>query len=1187
MGTEQLTPAQRAAVYDRGGPLLVSAAAGSGKTKVLVDRLMSYLLDPTDPANIDDFLIITYTKAAASELREKIANKLTEILSQSPENRHLRRQLQRLHLAKISTVHAFCGDLIREYAFSLELSGDARVADENEAAELRHLAMEETLEEAYGQSHLSPAFRAFVDTQGFGRDDRAVPAIIEAVYTSAHCHIQPEKWLRDCLTLGLTEGLTDAAQTIWGEFLIGRLHTFLDGQIQVMRNLLAAVQQDDELAPKYCPTLEENLTQLEALRQCQSWESCQMHLIDSFGRLKPVRNPSDPELAETVKSVRKAIMEDLKKYQLPFMTGSPRILEDLEQAALACQGLCQLVLNFTGRFKAEKQRRRVLDFSDLEHRTLELLLGKSLSGPTWAAKEVSQRFREVMVDEYQDTNEVQDKIFSVLTARQGNCFMVGDVKQSIYRFRLADPGIFLEKYQTYVPQEEALPGQGRKILLSENFRSGEDVLAAANHVFTTTMCPEVGGLYYGTAESLKAGIPHEKLPEPAVELHCIELQDAAPKYETESLFVARRIREMLDRGTQIRSSSGLRPVEPGDIVILLRSPGTAAKYYREALESMGIPAATDSGGSILETSEISILRCLLQVLDNPLQDIPLQSVLLSPLWDFTADDLGRLRAAHRQGYLFESLLSARKQGDEKATGFLDMLLSLRQVAQRQTLTRLLEEINQKTHLESVFGAMPGGQQRQDALQFFYETAASFEQGGLRDLSEFLEYLTRLEDRGLVSDRGSAATGAVTILSIHKSKGLEYPVVFLSNLSGRFNREDLKDHVLVDPQLGIGASALNAENRSRYPTIARTAIAQRIKDENASEELRVLYVAMTRAKDRLIMTYADKFIRGHLEDLARRLTPASAYAISREAGALGHWVLMAAMLRSEAAELFQFAGRPQQTITDGYPWRITMQGLGPQEESAVSAAAQVPVGTAPPDAAGLQDVLSFRYPHPASVQAPAKVTATQLKGRNLDEEAADGAFQRLPAPKRRFVVPDFIVSAPPTGREIGTATHLAMQFICYEACTGLDGVENELTRLLNEAYITRRQYEAVNRQWITAFFATDLGRRLQTGENILREFKFSILEKGETIDPDLMGEALLLQGVVDCCITDPDGLTILDFKTDRVSPGSEETAAARYAPQVRAYGRAMSRIWQRPVKGLLLYFFQTGRLIEVKSDIDTE
>ena len=1182
MGTEMLTAAQRAAVYDRGGPLLVSAAAGSGKTKVLVDRVMSYLLDTAAPANIDDFLIITYTKAAASELREKIANKLTELLSQSPDNRHLRRQLQRLHLAKISTVHAFCGDLLREYAFTLELSGDARVADESEAAELRQLAMEETLENAYSQEQLTPEFQAFVDTQGFGRDDRSVPVIVESVYTSAQCHIEPEKWLGSCLTLGRTQRITDASQTVWGAYLLERLHSYLDGQIPVMRNLLQMVQQDEQLAPKYCPTLEDNLTQLEVLRQCQTWQSSQANLIDSFGRLGVVRNPDDPDLAETVKAVRKGILEDLKKFQLPFRTHSLQILEDLEQANLACQGLCQLVLDFSKRYQAEKALRRVLDFGDLEHRTLELLLGKTHTGPTRAAKEIAQRFREVMVDEYQDTNEVQDKIFSVLTAQRGNCFMVGDVKQSIYRFRLADPGIFLEKYQNYLPYPEATAGQGRKILLSENFRSGAGILAAANHVFATAMCPEVGGLHYGAGESLKAGIAHEKLPGPEVELHGIVLRDAAPKYETESLFVARKIRDMLNRGVPVRDSVGLRPVEPGDIVILLRSPGTAARYYRAALESLGIPAATDASGSILDTSEISILRSLLQVLDNPLQDIPLQAVLLSPLCDFSTDDLGRLRARHRQGYLYESLLQAKTDKDEKAGAFLEMIHRLRRVAQTQPLTRLLEQINRETHMEQVFGAMCGGQVRQENLRFFFETAAGFEQGGLRDLGEFLDYLRRLETRGLVSDRGTASTNAVSILSIHKSKGLEYPVVFLSNLSGRFNREDLKEHVLVDPQLGIGASALNEKNRSRYPTIARTAIAQRIKDENASEELRVLYVAMTRARDRLIMTYADKYLPVHLEDLARRLTPDSAYAISRESDSLGHWILMAAMLKSEATEFFQVAGRPAQTVVDGYPWHITINDVGPQEQMTVNVAVR-PTGVQPPDPKALEDILSYQYPHPLSVQAPAKVTATQLKGRKLDEEAADGAIQRVSAAKRDFAVPEFIVPAPVRGREVGTATHLAMQFIRYEACTDLDGVERELSRLLSEAYLTKRQHEAVNREWIVTFFSTALGRRLQTGENILREFKFSILEKGECLDPDLRGEELLLQGVVDCCIIDPDGLTILDFKTDQVRPGGEASLAERYTSQVRAYGRAMARIWQKPVKRLVLYFFRTGQLVEVGAE----
>ncbi len=1180
MGTEKLTAAQKAAIENRGGPLLVSAAAGSGKTKVLVDRLMKYILDESAPANIDDFLIITYTKAAASELRGKIASKLMEHLAQNPLNRHLRHQLQRLYLAKISTVHSFCSDVLREYAFYLELPGDMRVADETEAAELRQMAMEKTLEEAYRCIAENEGFGTFIDTQGFGRDDRAVPQIVEKVYTSAQCHVQPEVWLKGCISNGDTAGFTDASQTLWGEFLLNRLHSYLDSQITVYRHLLSVVQTSEDLGPKYCPCLEDDLYRVERLRNCRKWESCRENYIGSLVRLASVRNPSEPELVEQVKAVREALKKGLARHQAPFDIPSAQIFKDLEQANLANEGLFELVLNFTKAYEDEKKRHRVLDFGDLEHLTLRLLLGKNLTGPTRAAQEIGSRFREVMVDEYQDTNEVQDRIFSTLTYREGNLFMVGDVKQSIYRFRLADPSIFLSKYHSYKPHEEAAPGEGRKIMLSENFRSGEAVLAAANHVFRTSMCPQVGGLYYGEAEALLAGIPHEKLPQTAVELHCIELMGGANKYESEARFVADRIKELLNSQTMIPGTSGLRPVTPEDIVILLRSPGTGGRYYREALENLGIPVTTDAGSSILETGEISILRSFLQVLDNPLQDIPLQAVLLSPIFDFSADRLGQLRAMHREGNLYDGLLYAKEQGQADAESFLNLLSDLRRIARQETLTRLLDEIYNRTHLEAVFSAMSGGIQRRNNLRFFYETAAAFEQGGRRDLGEFLEHLTRLESRGLKPEEPSGG-GAVSIVSIHKSKGLEYPVVFLSNLSGRFNLDDLKSNVLADPVLGIGSSAVNQNNRSRYPTVAKTAVAQRTRDENISEELRVLYVAMTRAKDMLIMTYADKYLQSHLTGLRCRLMPENNYALAQEAGCLGDWVLMAALRRSESAELFQQAGRPEDTIVDGYPWQVCYHALAPEvtvntppEEAEPGLSAKLPTEQA------LQELLTFHYPHKPSITAPSKVTATQLKGRELDTEAADGAFHPLPTAQRHFKKPAFLENAPLTGQEIGTATHLAMQFIRYEACVSPEGVETELKRLLAEEFLTQRQFEAVNREWIMAFFTTDLGRRLQKSKNVLREFKFSILEDGKLLDEDLAGEKLLLQGVVDCCLMEDDGLTVLDFKTDNVRPGQEEAKANHYAPQVQTYGKALSKIWEKPVKKLLLYFFRTGRLWEV-------
>ena len=449
----------------------------------------------------------------------------------------------------------------------------------------------------------------------------------------------------------------------------------------------------------------------------------------------------------------------------------------------------------------------------------------------------------------------------------------------------------------------------------------------------------------------------------------------------------------------------------------------------------------------------------------------------------------------------------------------------------------------------------------------------------------MAHLDSLARRGLQPEQTGGTPDAVQILSIHKSKGLEYPVVFLCNLSAAFNREELRANVLVDSQLGIGCSALDRENRLRYPTLAKRAIAQKLQAEHRSEELRVLYVAMTRAKDMLIMTYASRYLTRRLEAVARQVMPTGNVMLAQEADCLGHWVLMAAMTRTEAGAFFERAGRPEETVVGAYPWSIRFHERGP---GADAAPVEQPVPSrepeTPPDLGAL---LSFRYPYAAAAGAPSKITATQLKGRELDEEAAERAAPAASVGPRRWRQPAFLSERPLDGREIGTATHLAMQYIRYEACTDAGRVEEELSRLESEGFLTARQVRAVNRAWIASFFQTELGRRLQTGVDVLREFKFSLLADGEMLQEELAGEKLLLQGVVDCCLTEGEGLTVLDFKTDRVRPGGEAAAAARYAVQVQTYGRALSRIFGRPVKALLLYFFQTGGLIRIPAEAGEE
>ena len=463
---EKLTPKQHQAVYNRGGKLLVSAAAGSGKTKVLVDRILSYLTDPADPANLDDFLIITYTKAAASELRSKIAAKLTERIAQEPENTHLQKQIQRLFLAKISTVHSFCSDILREYAYKLDIAPDFRVADESECWELRDIVMADLLDQAYKSIGSDPDFLSFVDSQGLGRDDRFVPEIIEKVYDSARCHLNPEAWLQQCLSDSNIQSDDDISQTLWGEYLVQDLKEYLSVQISIFQ---ACIQELDasESMEKPAANIRSVLMQLESLHAANNWDEIVDASRIDYGRLTFPRKNADPDLTERVKAARNACKKGLDRKLQNFSDHADQIRNDLNQTNSSIRGLIALVRQFDQNFSAAKRGRRILDFSDLEQRTLDLLLGKNRSNPTAAASEIGKRFREILVDEYQDSNGVQDAIFNALTCKQHNCFLVGDVKQSIYQFRLADPGIFLEKYKTYAEAENVEPGKGRRVLLSQ------------------------------------------------------------------------------------------------------------------------------------------------------------------------------------------------------------------------------------------------------------------------------------------------------------------------------------------------------------------------------------------------------------------------------------------------------------------------------------------------------------------------------------------------------------------------------------------------------------------------------------------------------------------------------------------------------------------------------------------------
>lgn len=1171
---EKLTHQQEAVVKNRGGKLLVSAAAGSGKTKVLVDRLLMYLTDPLQPANLDDFLIITFTKAAASELRGKIAEKLSERIAQDPGNVHLQQQMQRLYLAKISTVHSFCSDILKEYAYKLDINGDFRIAEPDECKRFQDKVLEQVLEQAYSQLHTDQDLQAFMQTQGLARNDALLPGIICQVYESARCHVDPMGWLDWCRESVCTDDISDASETVWGKYLIEDFHRSLGMQIRAMEKALV-IARDTETFEKVAGVLSDDLMQLKALNQCTTWEEIASFPPIVYQRLNFPRKTPYVSQSESIKFVRNECKGAVQGALELFADGSDTVLADLETSGAASRGLIQLVKTFGEEYQRKKHARHVMDYSDLEHGMLELLLGKQRSGPTAVAKELGRRFREIMVDEYQDTNEVQDTIFSALSRERNNCFMVGDVKQSIYQFRLADPTIFLEKYNTYTHADQAEESEPRKIILSKNFRSSDSVIGAVNDVFTHCMSKNVGGLDYGADEMLYAGIEDRpKQTEREIELYC--LQTSAQTYVQEAALVAERIAQLLDGSHTVRDKDGFRPIVADDIVILLRSPKSNGGFFIRALQEKGIRCVMEKSSDILQTEEVGTLFALLQTIHNPLQDIPLAAVLCSRVFGFTSDELARLRAPYKKTELYDAL---RQCQTEKANQFLQLLDDLRQKSRTYTVWELVEYTLSKTGLDSIYGAMADGVQRTANLQAFCAHIAGFSAIGNKDLGSFVEHISNMGENGLLLESDAKPAGCVSIISIHKSKGLEYPVVVLGCLSREFNDEDAQKPVLCHKELGLGLNCVDTTNRVRYPTLAKKAILKRIFSDAVSEEMRILYVAMTRAKDRLIMTHAYKFLPGQLAKMAAAMNIYEPEYITATANCPGKWILYTAMHRTEAGELFAMGDKPSCTEVSVDPWLIrAIEAPEPSDSENTTLIQEKTEGVDREVLEKMRKHLSFRYPYFSATNIPSKQTATQLKGRQKDQEAAENTLSAR-MPSKTFRIPTF-VQAQTDGVFYGNAIHAAMQHLDFAHCETLEGVEGEIARLVQEGYLTAEQGKAVNCAHIWRFFQSDLGLNLIRANNVLREFKFSILEDASVYYSDAGAEKILLQGVVDCILIEDDGIVVLDFKSDAVTLESVRETAQKYTMQVTAYARAIAKIFQKTIKRACLYFFRCDEFVDL-------
>lgn len=1210
------TNEQLRAITGRGGALLVSAAAGSGKTAVLVERVIRRILDADDPCNIDEFLIVTFTKAAAAEMKAKIADALTGKLLEAPADRRLRRQLTLLDRAQITTVHSFCAYLLRENFQAAGLTPDFRVADEDEIAILRENILDELIESRYEDtSPEAEGFLMLVESLSAMRDDSRLRAVILETFEKLQSHPYPKKWLEDMLSRPLAE---HPLESVYGRILTDAV---LD-RCRYARETLSAAREtlrgypaiEKGYGAAYTADLE-NLDRLIRLLAEGRWDEAVAFANGiSFARLAAVRGFDDPVLLDLVKAPREAwkkVLGVLCRDYFGFTESAFRA--DMRAVEPYSHALFSLVGEYMDRLDDEKRLRNILDFGDLEHLTVRMLLGEDGEEHTALARALSCRYTEIMVDEYQDTNDVQDAIFRALSRDETNLFLVGDIKQSIYSFRLANPDVFLRKYLAYA--DEPAPGEPGRIVLAKNFRSRREVTEAVNYIFENIMSSALGEVAYGERERLVPGADYPACGGRDAELCLVETEDEdeLSGAAADAAYVAARIRELLDSGYPVydRAAEAMRPCVPEDFAILLRSVKSKSALYEAALARVGIAALKDVGSELFASPDVMILMSLIDVLDNPEQDIPLASLMRSPLYGFTADELARVRIAAPGVSFYSAVRHAAQMKDAlgaRCAAMLAALDALRRAAEDMPADRLVMRILNETRLEAVCSHLTGGPGK---LRAFLEQAQRFERAGYCGLYRFAHMMRALRDRGCEVSPPPSSASAVHIMSIHKSKGLEFPIVFLANCAQRFNTSDLTDPVLIHPELGVGFRRRQVDRRIEYPTLPRLAIAAKARQEMLSEEMRILYVAMTRAKEKLIVTAPVKkaaaLAAKYYPELSRAPLPHQMLLASISPLP---WVLAPVLRLPCAAPFFSEAGIAVSfDERENHGWRLAAVRPSETVRQEIPASEREPAGLPSVPRDTLYEKLAYQYPYSGAKDTPSKLTATALKGRFADEEAAenaaapapvsdeaalpgftdltaapgpDGAARPEPA-ARRYRRPRFVQDTGLSGAERGTALHLVMQFIDFRACTSREGIEAELLRLRERRFLTPEQADSVDAARILGFFASPLGIRMMASGSIRREFKFSLLAPCAVTDdlsalaraPDTAEDSILFQGVVDCYFEEPAGLVLIDFKTDFVSPGGEHTLAERYRPQLTAYALALERITGKAVAERHLYFFRTG------------
>ena len=1212
MGERIWTPQQRSAIDAAGGTLLVSAAAGSGKTAVLVQRVIEKLTsdDPEKYCDADRLLIVTFTRAAAAEMKERITAELQKKVEQDPWDARMRRQMILVKKASICTIDSFCSKLVRDNFYKLDIAPDFRIADDSELKIIREDCINEVLERNYAEG--DDDFFELVEQLIGDKNDNELSDLIKKLDFYIGSFPFPEDIMT---TLENAYSADNPTETVWGQSVLEFVKKATEYGLACNAIACDVSASDEKLTEKYLPSFERDAEILQGIQKAavsHHWDD--LYRYSSEAEITPLgRTTKLPYEADIAKAARKVVEEVMEEIHVAIVSDEEGFAKEISFTGRMVRELMGLLREYYASMAEAKARRRILDFVDLEHMAVNLLVQRKndLQGSpkssssdylnayckTDTALALTQQYDEIMLDEYQDTNAVQSLIFSAVARNPENAdpraltdginmFMVGDMKQSIYRFRKAVPELFMEKFSRYTPFTAEDTKYPALITLGANFRSRYEVTEAINFIFRRIMSPEMGGVSYDESQELIARAIYPASDEMTAELHFLsrpkghELNTA----DFEADYIASLIAKMLSEGFKVtdKRTGELRPARCGDFCILRRGISTHGRSYADALERKGIPSWISTDGGLLDTDEANVILSFLRVISNPLLDIPLMCVMMSPIFGFSPDEMAQIRLKERSAPLYGAVMSMAKDGDVKCAAFLESMEQYRLLAATQPADRLMEEICYSTGYLAAVGAMPNGDIRMANIRLLCEFAAKCEGSGTFGVGAFISTVDRMLEQGEDLPCAVSVTensDVVRIMTIHKSKGLEFPVCIVAGLGTLFQKDGKGGEVITHNDLGIGMKM--KEDGAWYETQIRRAIIERSNSENLSEEMRILYVALTRAKEKLIMVATPASVKSCINNAAIAVYNADEngqippFAMS-QGNSFAAWLAMAAIQHPDCECLREVSTICVKPVpAPDCRLKAVIYDVDCEAEEEVNPETETEEKTATDDSqpdealmSAIKERLSFQYPYEKLSGVPTKVTASELTKR---EHSGDSI---------NLVRPSFMMSGGLTPTERGKALHKYMEFANFRAAS--ESPEQELKRLQKYGFLTETEANAVDTSKITAFFE-QMKPMLSEAEEILREREFSvILDREHTsvvTDSDIGDEPIVLEGECDCVLVYSDGAVILDYKTDRISDPDKLTE--HYGTQLRLYRYAMELVLEKPVKGIYLYSFYLDKLIEVK------